>query len=165
MDTLSLQFRQSNLDALLTYAVSNVDGIIQCSPPKKHYQHILLPSLQSFITTMYKRCRLTPTVLIIALIYLDRLKCNLPNQARGEFDTHYKLFLAAILLASKYIEDHNRLTKSIYRAVAPLYGPRDLAEMERSFLAIVSVSQIKWARGWGRRKNYDAWFFFSRTFF
>ena len=82
-----------------------------------------------------------------------------------EFDTHYKLFLAAILLASKYIEDHNRLTKSIYRAVAPLYGPRDLAEMERSFLAIVSVSQIKWARGWGRRKNYDAWFFFSRTFF
>ena len=59
-----------------------------------------------------------------------------------EFDTHYKLFLAAILLASKYIEDHNRLTKSICRAVAPLYGPRDLADMERSFLAIVSVSPI-----------------------
>ncbi|KAI8137475.1 cyclin domain-containing protein [Fennellomyces sp. T-0311] len=142
MDNPSLQFRWSSPDALLAHVVSNVDSVIQCSEARMHYQHMLLPSLQSFITSMYSRCRLTPTVLIVALIYLDRLKRNLPSQARGEFDTHYKLFLAAILLASKYIEDHNRAVKSIYRAVAPLYCPRELVEMERSFLAIVNVSKV-----------------------
>ncbi|KAI9472170.1 MAG: cyclin domain-containing protein, partial [Benjaminiella poitrasii] len=74
---------------------------------------------------------------IVALIYLGRLKSNLPSKSRGEFDTPYKMFIAAVILASKFVEDSNKIAQSIYRFVAPLYNHKEINEMERSFLGVV----------------------------
>lgn len=51
-----------------------------------------------------------------------------------EFDTPYKMFIAAVILASKFVEDANTMAHSIYKLVAPLYNARAINEMERSFL-------------------------------
>jgi hypothetical protein len=51
-----------------------------------------------------------------------------------EFDTPYKMFIAAVVLASKFVEDTNTMAHSIYRLVAPLYNAKEINEMERSFL-------------------------------
>ncbi|KAI9323608.1 cyclin domain-containing protein [Dichotomocladium elegans] len=133
----SLRFRDENPDALLGYIAMKIKKAIPCSTERRQYQHLLLPSLTSFIRHIYYQCRISSTVLVIALIYLTRFKRNLPHLARGEYDTPYKIFLSSILIASKYVEDHNFSTKSIYKVVSPLYSSRELAEMERSFLGVV----------------------------
>ncbi|KAG1147000.1 hypothetical protein G6F37_004393 [Rhizopus arrhizus] len=74
---------------------------------------------------------------MVALIYLDRLKSSLPRKSQGEFDTPYKLFIVAVVLASKFIEDSDDVTRSIHSFISPLYSARELNDMERSFLAIV----------------------------
>ncbi|KAI8977009.1 cyclin domain-containing protein, partial [Mycotypha africana] len=77
---------------------------------------------------------------VIALIYLGRLKNNLPERSRGEFDTPYKLFIAAVILASKFIEDSNRISQAVYKFIAPLYDFKIVNEMERSFLGVVKYN-------------------------
>ncbi|KAI9260856.1 cyclin domain-containing protein [Helicostylum pulchrum] len=135
----TLTFRSSP-EPLLSYMVSNIDDLVQCSKERRYYQHLLLPELPIFIKLVYQKCRLTPTVLVIGLIYLERLKKNLPDQAQGEYDTPYKLFLAAMIVATKYIEDYSSHALSIYKIVSPLYTSRELNEMERSFLGVLKVS-------------------------
>ncbi|KAF7732307.1 hypothetical protein EC973_005203 [Apophysomyces ossiformis] len=132
----SLKVRHSP-DPLLSYTVSNIHNLVLCSKEQRYYHHRLLPGLPSFVRHIYFRCRLTPSVLVVALIYLERLKRNLPSQAQGEYDTHYKLFLAAVLVASKFLEDCNTHAASIFKAVSPVYTPRELKEMERSFLGVL----------------------------
>lgn len=56
-----------------------------------------------------------------------------------EFDTPYKLFLASVVLASKFLEDSNPVARNIYHVVAPVYSAEDLTVMERSFLAVIKV--------------------------
>lgn len=51
------------------------------------------------------------------------------------------MFIAAVILASKFIEDTNAIAHSIYRLVSPLYPAKEINEMERSFLGVVKVSQ------------------------
>ncbi|KAI9030754.1 hypothetical protein CLU79DRAFT_731366 [Phycomyces nitens] len=134
--SLSLKIRGST-DRLFSYTVSTIRQLIQCSNQKSSYQHMLLPDLYTFIRHVYLQCRLTPTVLVIALIYLLRLKKNLHSHARGEYDTPYKFFLASVMVSSKYIEDCATHGPSIYRIVSPLYIPQELNAMERSFLGVL----------------------------
>jgi hypothetical protein len=47
--------------------------------------------------------------------------------------------LAAIIIATKYIEDHNAHALSIYKIVSPIYASKELNEMERSFLSVLKV--------------------------
>ncbi|KAI8386886.1 cyclin domain-containing protein [Blakeslea trispora] len=133
---ITLTFKSSP-EPLLSFMVHNVDDLIQCSKERRYYQHMLLPELPKFIKVIYQKCRLSPTVLVISLIYLERLKKNLPEKAQGEYDTPYKLFLAAIIVATKYIEDYKSHASSIYKIVSPLYSPKELNEMERSFLGVL----------------------------
>lgn len=56
-----------------------------------------------------------------------------------EYDTPYKLFLAAMIVATKYIEDYSSHAASIYKVVSKLYTSRELNEMERSFLGVLKV--------------------------
>ncbi|KAI8087661.1 cyclin domain-containing protein [Gilbertella persicaria] len=130
---------KSSPEPLLSFMVHNIDDLVRCSKERIYYQHMLLPDLPKFIKLVYQKCRLSPTVLVIGLIYLERLKKNLPQQAQGEYDTPYKLFLAAMIVATKYIEDYNSHATSIYKIVSPLYTSRELNEMERSFLGVLKV--------------------------
>lgn len=77
-----LTFRSSP-EPLLSYMVSNIDDLVKCSKERIYYPHLLLPELPIFIKFVYQNCHLTPTVLVVGLIYLERLKKNLPKQAEG----------------------------------------------------------------------------------
>lgn len=87
MATTSLQspslIFKSSPEPLLSYLVFNVNRLVQCSKERIYYQHMLLPDLPTFIKIIYRKCQLTPSVLVIGLIYLQRLKKNLPEQAQG----------------------------------------------------------------------------------
>lgn len=87
----------------------------------------------------------------MSLIYLHRLKLRLPRYARGDYDTPYRLFLAAILTASKFMsEGGTGLTSQMISQITDgLYSAKDVNLMERSFLGLmryelwIDVDEVK----------------------
>ncbi|CAO3627559.1 unnamed protein product [Mucor hiemalis] len=134
----SLRVKHS-FDNLIAYTAYNVKTLLECSKERHYYQQKLLPALPIFIRHIFYHCKLTPIILVVALIYLRRLKTGLPRKSTGEFDTPYKMFIAAVILASKFVEDTNKIAHSIYRLVAPLYSAKEINEMERSFLGMFNL--------------------------
>ncbi|CAO3682008.1 unnamed protein product [Rhizopus stolonifer] len=143
-----LSSHKLHVNHLIAYTATNVKSLLECSKERSHYQHRLLPTLDVFVKHMFYHCNLTPAILIVALIYLERLKNKLPHQSRGEFDTPYKMFISATVLASKFIEDSKSMTQSIYKFSSPLYSSKDVNNMERYFLSIINV------------RNHICFFFF-----
>ncbi|KAI9313105.1 cyclin domain-containing protein [Dichotomocladium elegans] len=99
-----------------------------------------LPPLGSFVATLFQRSKLPPSVCLVSLIYLQRLKAHLPPFARGNPDTPYRLFIASIMAASKFIlEPQQSLTS---QDLAPMidycYTSKEINSMERSFLGLIN---------------------------
>lgn len=77
-------------EALISFTIENVGSILECSTQRRS-RHEQLPHLAHFVRETYFKCQLSPTVLIVALIYLERLKSCLPVQARGGMSQHSML--------------------------------------------------------------------------
>ncbi|CAG8441584.1 8122_t:CDS:2 [Cetraspora pellucida] len=67
----------------------------------------------------------------------ENIRRSLPSTARGDFDTPYKIFLSAILVASKYLSDQSLQNKTIADITDGLYTVKDINTMERSFLGML----------------------------
>lgn len=74
---------KDNCDHLIAYTALNVKTLLKCSKERVYYQQKLLPNIKTFIKHIYNHCKLTPTILVVALLYLDRLKHGLPQESRG----------------------------------------------------------------------------------
>ncbi|OAD66732.1 cyclin [Phycomyces blakesleeanus NRRL 1555(-)] len=64
-----------------------------------------LPELVYFIHKITYQAGINYRTALVALIYLGRAKQNLPHNAVGNQDTCHRLFLGALLLASKFLQD------------------------------------------------------------
>ncbi|KAI7866131.1 hypothetical protein BDF14DRAFT_1816456 [Spinellus fusiger] len=64
-----------------------------------------LPELVYFIHKITYQAGINGRTALVALIYLHRAKQNLPANAVGKEDTCHRLFLGALLLASKFLQD------------------------------------------------------------
>jgi hypothetical protein len=98
--------------------------------------------LDDFIARLFRRAHLPPSVALVGLIYLDRLKNNLPKHARGDVDTPYRLFLSAILSASKFLSESGTCltSHSISEMTDYIYTIQDVNSMERSFLGLIKYN-------------------------
>ncbi|KAL1934121.1 hypothetical protein VTP01DRAFT_6303 [Rhizomucor pusillus] len=133
-------------EALLSFTTSTATSVLPCSQkPKRQFIHSnsiaerCLPPLEEFISNIFKRSQLSPCICLVSLIYLQRLKSSLPRHARGDLDTPYRLFLAAILTASKFMsEAGSALTSQAVAAMTNyVYTAKDVNLMERSFLGLI----------------------------
>lgn len=124
----------------LAFTTTTANSLLPCSKQKRLSHVGRLPVLAKFIDNVFTRCQLPAPVCLVTLIYLQRLKTRLPKSARGDFDTPYRLFLAAVLASSKYLcESGTELTShQISAATEGIYGPRDINIMERSFLGLMA---------------------------
>lgn len=98
-----------------------------------------LPPLATFIANLFQRSQLPPSVCLVSLIYLQRLKTQLSPLARGDHDTPYRLFIAAIVAASKFmLEPRQSLTsQDVAAMIDHVYTPKEINSMERSFLGLI----------------------------
>ncbi|OZJ04974.1 hypothetical protein BZG36_01764 [Bifiguratus adelaidae] len=126
-------------ELLISFTASRSDNLLECSKHPLPYHHHL-PNLERFISDIFHKTHLSPCVSVIALIYLERLKSMLPERARGEFDTPYKVFLASILVASKFCEDVGLTNRVISEMTRGLYTIQQLNAMERSFLYLIKYN-------------------------
>ncbi|KAF2860075.1 hypothetical protein K470DRAFT_217840, partial [Piedraia hortae CBS 480.64] len=74
-----------------------------------------LPPLPEFITNLVRQSRVRVSTLMTTLVYLARLRQRLPPNAKGIRCTAHRIFLAALILAAKYLNDCS--PKNVYWAM------------------------------------------------
>jgi hypothetical protein len=70
-----------------------------------------LPSLESFIKSIVRKSKCHVPTLLVTLVYLDRLKLRLPARSSGSPSTRYRVFLATLIVASKYCNGQLRSSR------------------------------------------------------
>lgn len=70
-----------------------------------------LPSLEEFITQLVLSSNVQVPTLMSTLVYLNRLRSKLQPMARGLRCTTHRIFLAALILAAKYLNDSSPKNK------------------------------------------------------
>ena len=70
-----------------------------------------LPSVEAFITSLVEKSHVQVPTLMSALVYLHRLARRLPSVAKGMRCTVHRIFLAALILAAKNLNDSSPKNK------------------------------------------------------
>lgn len=70
-----------------------------------------LPSLEEFISQLVVSSNVQVPTLMSSLVYLNRLKSRLQPMAKGLRCTTHRIFLAALILAAKYLNDSSPKNK------------------------------------------------------
>ncbi|KAG9287025.1 hypothetical protein G9A89_022989 [Geosiphon pyriformis] len=134
-------------EALMSFTAGSCDSVLQCT--QRSFKNASLPNLLHFIKDITIKSKVSKMTMVVGLIYVHRLKKTLPSTARGDFDTPYRIFLSAILVASKYLSDHSLQNRNMAHITGGLYTVKDVNTMERSFLGLlkynlwVDVEEVK----------------------
>lgn len=80
-------------------------------PRTVRYEDGTLPTLEEFITQLVVSSNVQVPTLMSTLVYLGRLKSKLQPMARGLRCTTHRIFLAALILAAKYLNDSSPKNK------------------------------------------------------
>ena len=136
MDTLAQQNKRA-LDYLCTmpvtkemvsYMASKATSVIRCqqytpsqmpltpptTPPAEGAPVCAeppLPSVEAFITSLVQQSHVHVQTLLPTLVYLTRLQSKLPQVAKGMRCTVHRIFLAALILAAKNLNDSSPKNK------------------------------------------------------
>ncbi|RKP20392.1 hypothetical protein ROZALSC1DRAFT_28111 [Rozella allomycis CSF55] len=78
--------------------------VLNLIPVKKSCPSIL-PSVKSFVNMISNHSRCIPVILLITIIYIDRLRARLPSHATGNTETPHRIVLASMIIATKQMND------------------------------------------------------------
>ncbi|KAI9486902.1 MAG: cyclin domain-containing protein [Benjaminiella poitrasii] len=109
---------------------------------RKNRQLRSLPEYVFFVQKVTHQAKINVRTLLVALIYLQRAKAKLPKRAIGNDDTIHRMFLAAVLLASKFLKDttwttHTITNRQIYEICGGLFSLDEIHQLERGFLKLL----------------------------
>jgi len=95
------------------FIAESMCGILETHQPPKYisWNLVPLPELVFFVERVTSRAKVDVYTALVALILVSRLKKRLPRNAHGEYGTCHKIFLSAILVASKEFMTRQSLQK------------------------------------------------------
>jgi hypothetical protein len=70
----------------------------------------------------------------MALVYVQRFRKSLPAGYKAEPEAAHRIFVASLLVASKYSEDRCLSTKQVVRATGDVWSIKEITRMELAFL-------------------------------
>ncbi|RGB31657.1 hypothetical protein C1646_763810 [Rhizophagus diaphanus] len=85
------------------FIAESMCGILDTHQPPRYYNwdFVPLPELVLFVEKVTTKAKVDVQTAIAALILVGRFKEGLPKNAHGEYGTTHKIFLSALLVASK----------------------------------------------------------------
>ncbi|CAG8441147.1 2434_t:CDS:2 [Funneliformis caledonium] len=85
------------------FIAESMCGILETHQPPRYlsWNFVPLPELVFFVERVTLRAKVDVYTALVALILVSRLKKRLPRNAHGEYGTCHKIFISAILVASK----------------------------------------------------------------
>ncbi|KAJ3104794.1 hypothetical protein HDU97_008862 [Phlyctochytrium planicorne] len=120
-----------------------------------------IPDLLDFVATVIRSSGVSHAVVISAIIYLERAKRKLPSSARGMACTAHRLFLAALVIATKFLHDRaikNRAWSQLHASsstssasamprrhpsnTGSLFSLQDVNLMERQMLGLLEFKLV-----------------------
>lgn len=94
----------------------------------------------SYIFSMVLKIPTNPIVLVIAIMYVEKLKKAYPK-AKGESGCTHRLFFVALMIAHKYLSHTNRVDtfpfKLDWHAQSTAFSKEELDRMEFEFLTFL----------------------------
>ncbi|KAL1672603.1 hypothetical protein EV122DRAFT_224355 [Schizophyllum commune] len=135
------------LDAPLSTAV--IDYVVDCvadtvdyamhRPTSSSRTHVYrrrasLAPFTTFVTNVLTRAETTMPVILATLVYVDRARPFL--QVAVEQWAHERVFLGALIVASKYLNDST--LKNVHWSICTgVFGKRDVGRVEREYLDVL----------------------------
>ncbi|KAJ3995614.1 hypothetical protein F5050DRAFT_1573214 [Lentinula boryana] len=91
----------------------------------------------AFVSIVLIQAQVTTPVILSLLVYIDEVKAN-PQQfrsvLRNKFAIYERIFLGALILASKYLDDNAMQKNTEWAACIPFFGAEDISLIEDDFL-------------------------------
>lgn len=152
---LDVFVRQPVNDAMVNYLASATLATIRCDPstyntppmspqgsPHGKRSDVLhaeptVESVNAFIRTLIKRSNVQTPTLMTSLVYLGRLRDRLPRSAMGMPCTCHRIFLAALILAAKNLNDSSPKNKYWAKYTSGLFSLADVNLMEMQLLYLL----------------------------
>lgn len=105
------------------------------SPNSRNKDH--LPSLMTFISRLVRYTNVYTPTLLATVCYLNKLRRILPRDATGLPSTIHRLFLACLILSSKFHNDSSPKNVHWARYTDGLFSLEDINLMERQLLQLL----------------------------
>ncbi|KAJ3745750.1 hypothetical protein DFH05DRAFT_1396450 [Lentinula detonsa] len=96
-----------------------------------------LNEFTAFVSIVLIRAQVTTPVILALLVYIDEVKANpqqLRSVLRNKFAIYERIFLGALILASKYLDDDAMNKNTEWAACIPYFGAEDISLVEDDFL-------------------------------
>ncbi|KAI9358514.1 hypothetical protein BD770DRAFT_427299 [Pilaira anomala] len=107
-------------------------------PPTPPLSSRAIP-LRFYIESVVQKSRIDAGTLITSLSYARRLRSKLSSTSRGMECTHHRIFIATLIIASKYIHD-SALKNKYWVGYAQIFSPSEINLMEKQLLQLLDYN-------------------------
>ncbi|ORX95782.1 hypothetical protein K493DRAFT_314855 [Basidiobolus meristosporus CBS 931.73] len=125
-------------NTLINFTAESMCSVLNCKA--RPMTNITLPELLLFIERVAERSRIDAITGIVALMYIYRLKVKLPPKAKGEYGTSHRIFLASLLVASKFLYGDEGLNNRTMAEISGVFTTQQVNRMEKELLELLNYN-------------------------